>query len=561
LSKRLRNPEVAGWVMLAGAILIAAAYVFWLERGITYGYDEFVWLEIGGLSKIGQFWHPYGGHLIIVPYYVFRGVLELFGSSFTAFSVVQVICLSLTAALLYIYGRRRVGPILALGPAIVLLFLAGSYPVLLEPMIGIQFLAALLPGLGAIVVLEREDLRGDIAACVLLLLSLGGFSEALPFLLGAIVMVGLSPNWKRRIWVLAIPIVAYGYWRLWSSQFESSGVITSNLPLLPAYFADAIAVFALGVFGMVNFIGPGPFSRWRIGAFNFNFLSEGVVLVIFELLVIGVAVAMLRRRGPIRRSIWPPLAMLFALFVELGVILEPGRTAAEPRYLYAGVLLGFLVVLELARGVKTTRTTVAVTALLTAASLAGNFARGHDAHQTLAAYSQHARADMAVIELAGKKGDQRYTVNQALPNVVSGALVFSTGPWLEVVDRYGSVAYSIPELQAAPDDVRVEADRVAARSLKLHLAPVAALPSQGCKQLSAAEAAAGVDLAPGGAVLRPQGETHVYVRRWGDRFADDLGPLSAGQAARLSIATDSSTVPWALAVSPGTPLELCPQGN
>lgn len=558
MSKRLRNPEVAGWVMLAAAIVAAAAVVFWLERGLTFGWDEYVWLELGGLPSLDQFWHPYGGHLIVVPYYVFRGVLELFGPSYTAFGVIQVIALSLTAALVYIYGKRRIGPILALGPAIVMLFMLGSYPVLLEPMIGIQFLAALLPGLAAIVVLEREDLRGDIAACVLLCLAMAGFSEALPFLLGAVVSVGLSRNWKRRIWVLAVPIIGYGYWRIYASQFESTGVITSNIPLLPTYFVDALGVFSLAVFGMVNLIGPGPWSRARIEHFSLSFVSEGTVLLIFELLVVGVAVWLLRRRGTVRRSVWPALAMLAAFFVELGVILEPGRTAAEPRYLYAGVLFLLLVVLELARGVKTTRTAVGVTAMLTLAALVGNVARAHDARQLLDAYGKRSRADTAVIELAGANADPYLTPNVNLPQVVPGSLDLNTGPWLLVVERYGSVAFSIPELQAQSEDVRVEADRVAARALKLHLAPVVALPSSGCRKVSAAEAAAGVELAPGGAVLRPQGATDILVRRWGDRFAADVGSLAAGQTARLKIPPDTSNTPWSLAVLPGTSLDLCP---
>jgi hypothetical protein len=560
LTRRLRNPETLGWLLLGAAVAVAAASIFYLQRGLTFGWDEFVWLEVGGFAPIDQLWHPYGGHLILIPYLVFRGTLELFGASFATFSIIQVVGLSLAAVLLYVYGRRRVGPLLALAPPVILLFLGGSYPVLLEPMIGIQFLAALVPGLAAIVLVEREDPRGDVAACILLCLALAGFSQALPFLVGATVSVALSPN-RRRLWIVAIPILAYGGWRLWAAQFEPTGVVQSAVPVLPGYFVDAVAVYATAAFGMFPVVGTGPWSLMKIDGFSFGLLSEGIAFMGIEILIVGAAVWALRRRGPIPRTLWPALAMFSTLCVELGVILIPGRTAAEPRYLYAGVLLLLLVALELARGVRTTRVTLAVTLALTVAALAGNAARFHDSRQFMDDYSTHARADMAVIELAGKDGDQAFTPNQHLPYVVSSGMVLNSGPWLLTVERYGSVAFSVPELQGQAEDVRVEADRVSVRSLQLRL-DGAATPPGGrgrCRQFGAA-ASGDIALPPGGAVLVPAGDARLAVRRWGDRFAIPLGDLRAGQAAALRIPADRSRVPWRIRLDPAEPVEVCATG-
>jgi hypothetical protein len=557
LTRPLRNPELVGWFLISAAIVAAALLVFRLERGLTFGWDEFVWLEIGGFAPIDQLWHPYGGHLIVVPYLLFRGVLDVFGASFAAFSVVQVLLLSFAALLLYVYGRRRVGPLLALPPPVVLLFLGGAYPVLMEPMIGIQFLSALVPGLAAIVVLEREDQLGDIAACALLCLALASFSEALPFLLGAIVSVALSPDRWRRVWVVAIPVLAYGGWRLWASQFESAGVIGSNVPLLPAYFVDALAVYSTAALGMFPIVGTGPWSLIKIDGLDFTLFCEGIVLMLIELLAVGAAVWALRRRGPIPRTLWPALAMLLTLWVELGVILIPGRTAAEPRYLYAGVLLMMLVVLELARGVRTTRVTLAIASALVVAALVGNAARFHDSRQFMVDYSTHAQADMAVIELAGKKGDQALTPNLGLPYAVSSGLVLNSGPWLLVVERYGSVAYSVPELRRQAEDVRVEADRVAVRSLRLRLDAAPGWRAGGCRRVSAA-GSSDLVLPRGGAMLSASGDgATISVRRWGDRFAVQLGDLGAGRVAALRIPADRSAVPWRVQLDPTGPIEVC----
>lgn len=539
--------------------MFAAAFVFWLERGLTYGWDEYIWIEIGGLAPLSQFWHPYGGHLIVLPYYIFRGVLELFGSSFTAFSVIQVAGLSAMAALLYVYAKRRLGPVLALGPPLVLLFLGGSFPLLLEPMIGIQFLSAMVPGLAAIVVLEREDLRGDIGACVLLLLAVAGFSEGLIFLAGACVAVALSPNWKRRLWLLAVPILAYGYWRHWAAQFhEPTGIVSSNIPLLPSYFIDALAVYVTASFGLVGLIAPGPWTALRLYGATLGRICEGIIFFIFELLAVGAAALALRKRlGGIPRSLWPAVTMLFVFFIELGVILVPGRTAAEQRYLYTGVLLLMIVVIEFARGVRTTRLSVFIALLITAAAVIGNLPRFHDARAVLNEYSMRMRADMAVIELAGKHADQAFTPNVDLPaGVTPSAEVLNTGPWQIAAKRYGSPAYSIPALRAQSAAVRAEADKVSARALRLGLKPAAAAGE--CRRISAATAAAGFALPSGGATLIPAGDSSVDLRRWADEYGVELGPIVGGQTTALRIPPDASSVPWRARLEPGTAVRLCP---
>lgn len=559
MTGRLRNPNLAGWLLMAGVVAVAAAFVFWLERGLTYGWDEFVWLEQAGLAPdLGTLFHPYGGHLIVFPYLVWRGMLDAFGESFTAFVVVQVVGLSLMAVLLYVYAKRRIGPILALAPATAMLFLGGAYPVLLEPMIGIQFLAALVPGLAAILMLEREDRLGDVAACALLVLALAGFSEAVPFLIGAAVAIMVGPDRRRRIWVVAVPVIAYGVWRLWAAKYESAGIVYSNVPFLPAYFVDAIAVYGTALFGLVGLIGSGAWSSMRLNGFSLDYLSAGIVFTALEALAIVAIVRMLRRRRPVPRTLWPPLAIMVALWVELGIVLIPGRTAAEPRYLYAGVLALLLVAVELLRGTRATRATVAVALVLTGAAVAGNLARFHDARQMLDAIQKEARADMAVIELAGKNGDQTFTPNLDAPWTVPGALDLNVGPWLEVAGRYGSPADSVSQLRSQSEGVREEADVLAVKLLKLHPAAVPArVARRGCRVVSGGSEPTEIVLPKGGAVLTPANDSTLTLRRWADRFAAGLGDLRGGEPVVLSIPPDRSNVPWRLSLERAGRVEVC----
>src|SRR5215204_463171 len=142
---------------------VAVAFLFWIQRDLAFDGDAFNWITLSEFGSSKALIMPYGGHLILTPMLVFKGVLVVFGSSYTAMGIVQVALLLTLSALVYEYGRRRLGPLLALPAAIVILFLGSSSNVLMQPMLGIQFLCALVPGLAGLLALERGDRRGDIA--------------------------------------------------------------------------------------------------------------------------------------------------------------------------------------------------------------------------------------------------------------------------------------------------------------------------------------------------------------------------------------------------------------
>lgn len=542
--------------MLAAATAAATVFIFWLQRGLTWGWDEFFWLENSGLAPTWSQWlHPYGGHLIVIPYVLYRLILEVGGASFTAFAVVQVIGLDLAALLVYIYARRRVGPLLALAPAIIMLFLGSAWAPLLEPLIGIQFLCAIVPGLAAIVLLEREEKWSDIAACVALCLSLAGFSEGAIFLAGAIVSVALTPRWRRRVWIVVVPALLYGGWRIWASQFESTGIVTSNIPLLPTYFVDAFAVFGTAAFGIATTVGMGPWTVIRLIKYEFGYLTEGLVFAIIELLVIVAAIAYAKRRpGGLSRTFWPILAMILAYWVELGLILVPGRTAAESRYSYLGVMLLLLIAVEVLRGIKASYVAIAVAASLTVAAVVGNLARFHEGRAFLDLISHRELADMTVIELAGTNADPWFIPMTDAATIVPPPLTLNVGPWQAISNTYGSSAYSLPELREQGEGIRNEADLLAVKLMNLRLVPTQGTP-RGCRTLAEAGT---MRLPRGGATLISKDDVEIWTRRWARETPTALGALSAGAPARLRIPPDSASAsdPWYLGVS-GGPVRVC----
>lgn len=558
LDRGFKHQGVVGWVLMVGALFVAAAFIFWLQRGLTFIWDEFIWMENAGLGGVRFYVHPYVGHLIAFPYVVYRVVLELFGTSYVAYSVIQVAGLSAAAALVYVYAKRRLGPILALTPAITLLALGSSWQVLLQPMVGIQFLAAVVPGLAAVLLLERNERRSDIAACALLCLSATGFDQVLPFLAGAFVIIALGPNWRRRIWVAAVPTLGFVAWHVWALRYEPAAGHLSNIPLLPTYFVDSLAALSNSLVGTDVLVAPGPWSLLRLERSDINIISEAAVFAVLELLAICGAIWVMRMRRGISRTFWPALAMLVTLMAELGVVFAPGRTAFENRYYYTGALLLLLLLVEFFKGVRTTRVTVAVAFALTFVAVFGNIPQFREGRQSLDAYQKQARAVMTVVQLAGRHGDQSFSPNIDAPEFTPEGLWTVTGPWREVVDRYGSVADSIPQLQGQDELVRERADIVAAAALELRLAAAAATGHGRCRRVGAPGIPLEVALPRGGAILMPKRTSEVAVRRWGDDFAAGLGAVQGGRAALLRIPSDpAASIPWRLRLAQGGPLAVC----
>ncbi len=560
LVARLRNPGVAGWLLMVAAAAVAAALIAALQSGSFWGSDEFFWLELSGLGTPESFYHPYGGHLIVLPFFTYRGVLELWGASFTAYTVVQVSGLCATALLLYAYAKRRLGPLLALSPAIILLFLGSSWTVVLQPMIGIQFLTALIPAMGALLLIERRSLPADVAACALLCVALAGFTNAAAFVVGAALMILLAPNWAKRIWVVVIPILAYAYWRHWAAQFGSLPINNSDFIFLPASLVDSLAIAGSAIFGLATNLGPGQWTHLRLEGYDSTTFWVGIVVTIAELVAIGLAIWWMRRRGGIPRSLWPPLAILLTLWVETGVVLGPGRTPGELRYVYTGVLVLLMVICEVLRGTKATRKTLIIALLITGLAVGGNLFRFREGHRILTEYSREARAQNAILRLGAGKIDEAFTPNIDAADIVSGGFTLNQGPWLQVQERYGTQGDTIAQLRAESETVRAKADELAVRALRIEPVPAprdSAL--EHCRTISGGAAT----LPRGGTLLRPQEGTKARLGRWADGYPADLGPLRAGRAVELRIPADAADQPWRLQLDPAVAARLCalPKGD
>jgi len=546
-----------GWAALAVAMAASGALLLWLQRDLTFVADEIPWLEWVSTEPVSSLLAPYNGNLHLSTLLGARVLLEAFGTDYLPYGLFQIAGLWLCAGCLYALAARRLGHLLGLASAAIVLFLGSGWAVLLQPLVGTVFVYSLGLGLAAILVLERCERRGDVAACVLLCVALSFYSAAIAFVAGAAVAIALAPEWRRRAWVVLVPVALYAGWRIAAHYIEPPlyapefGGEPLNLVRAPLYYVDSAALVAGAIFaGGIDSLAPGPATGLVLEGFSFGRLAGALALICLEVVVVGAAVVWLRRRGPVPRSVWVAVAMLFTLWTAQSYVLSVGRTAAESRYLFSGAFVMLILLIEVAAALRPSRRVAAVAVALLVIPVALNVLALRAPYHLLKGYAARDRADMAMVELADGRADPGFAPLQ-IANRVPPALYLTAGPWNELVAEHGSPSMSIAELERQSEAVREEADTVLAGALRLGAEPTDATPSR-CK----AGVHGGV-LDPPGAVVTagPRGAA-LYVRRFADRFGAQVGTLPPHTTAMVRVAADGAGAPWRLRGVPAA--RVCP---
>jgi len=550
--------EKVGLILLTAAMASAVVLLFWLQRGLAFADDSFNWLALSGIGSSKALIEPYGGHLIFIPMLIFKAGLGAFGTSYTGFGVIQVVLVLLLSGLLYEYGRRRVGPLLALPAAVIVLFLGSSWNVLMQPMLGIQFLCGLVPGVAALLALERGDRKGDVVGCILLVLATWSFEVGLAFVAGSLVGIALRPDRWRRAWIVAVPLLAYLVWRAWASQYDGTGIELSNLIWVPAYAVDSLGDIVVSLFGRFFWVGSSQLTYLHLVGFDYDRLGEGLVLLALEALGVYLVVRAIRRRGPAPATLWIALATMLALWVEQGLALSPDRTPGEIRYVFQDVVVFLLVAVEAARGVRATRSAVAIALGLTAVAIVGNAARFKEGRDILAGYSPPAKAAIGVMNLGGAHVSPDFNPAANAPEafVAQGGPQVGAATIQAISAKFGSPGYSVGQLLAQPEPVRRSADLVAARALDLKPIPASRPAPSSCARRQAS--GGGFALPAGGAVLVAERRSPLALRRFAGAYAIALGDLHAGRPTALRIPVDAANVLWRGRATGAGRIAVCP---
>ncbi len=558
---RAIDERVLAWILLAVAMVISATWLMIAGKDLTFSGDDIFYygrlVDHDGLVTVTggleYFFAPHNGHLQILGKLIYRGLFLTVGANYTVFRVMEILAVFACVLMAFILMRRRVRPLAALIPCVLLLFFGYAEGSFLWPF-NIHTIGALAFGLGALLTLERRDRRGDIATCLLLILSVATVEVGLTFCVGVAVAVLRREDRWRRAWIFAIPLALFAVWWLWARKFGQSEVELVNIRLIPIDFTNALAAVVGSIFGL-NPTGEG------VDANVTGVTPWGTVLAAFA----AVGLVFRIKRGKVPLGLWVALAVVLAYWFEITMADRPPDST---RYLFVGAVALFLIAASALRGAKITGVALIVAACAVALAIPPNISKFYDERASSVTDAENTRTEYAMYELARRRVDPEY-LSVADPNVSAlGGSMFiplTAGTYLEAADDFGSLAFSLNQIRDQSLGLRQIADATLVGALQLKLRQsMPPLDPAACPRSLDGRLGSSVFfyLRRGGALLgslarRP---VHVTVGRFGSGGAGvPLGALEPGEWADLTIPPDSAPDRWWATVD--GPVSVCPAGG
>jgi hypothetical protein len=547
MERLTRKPEV---LLLGTALAVAATVTLVLASKMTFYADTWELLINRRDPSVDALLQPHNEHLVILPVLFEQLFLRVFGmTSAMPEYVLLVAFLLATATLLYVYVERRVGPWLALFAAVILLFLGPAWEVLLWPF-EITFIGPILFGLAMLLALEREDRRGDIAACVFLTVALGFSSLGVPFIAAAVVAVaqGRRQTWLGRAYVFVIPAALFVVWYLGWGHTAESHISLHNMLASPRFVADSIAVAVGALFGLgTNPAEGGLDPVW------------GRAILVALVVVLGYRQV---RKPGFSPGLWPVVAVAATNWFLTAFNAFPGREPTASRYQYASAIFVLLILANLLKGVRLSGRAVWVGAALTAVAVAPNLVVLKQGANTLKQQAVITRSDTAALEIARRTVDPEFQLNPELAGTPSLVNVFA-GPYFEAVDEYGSPAYTTSELESAPEEGRRQADIVLAQALPLStVTQLGEYPGSGGAGCVTIRGGAPAEVPVGAGLTKIElapGPPAAFTLR---RFAVGEYPVATEGApgdsvTAMRIPRDGASQPWSLHVEASQMARVC----
>jgi len=533
------------WLTIAGRDLaISGDDVFYYARFVN---DNGVVAPSGGLE---YFLAPHNGHLQVLGKLIYEGLFLAVGADYLYFRVMEIAAVLLTVLLFFILVRRRLRPLAALIPSVLLLFFGYAEQSFLWPF-NIHTIGALLFGLAALLALERGDRRGDLLACALLVLSVATVELGVAFAVGVAVSVLLRDDRWRRAWIFAAPLALFAIWWLWAQQYGQSEVDLLNARLIPIDFTNALAALVGSIFGL------NP-SGADVSPHVTTVTPSATVLAAVAVFGLGYRI----RRGNVPALLWAVLTVLLAYWL---MITLADRPPDSTRYLFVGAVAVFLIAATALRGTRLTGPMLIAAAVVVALAIPQNISKFYDARASGIVDAENTRTQYAMVELAREHLKPGYFPAEDPRVGEAGGYIFvplSAEIYLSSADEFGSLAYSLDEIRALSLERRQVADATLIGALDLRLRPAAPPADPGACPRSLdgrPERSVFFFLPPGGVRLGSLARRPVEVAV--GRFAQGgsgirLGRLTAGEWASLEIPHDRAGERW-WAVVDG-PVRVCP---
>ena len=240
-------------------LIVAFVYLMLAERGTSFYFDDWAWIDARH-SGLHQIFASYNQHLVVLPVALYQLLFRTVGlNHYWVFRTLQTLAHLSCVAVVFEFVRRRLGAV-ALLVAVPFAFLGSGWEYVTLP-VNFGFVAAITLSVGALLALERDDRKGDVLACLLLVVALACADFIVPFALGIAVETMLRDGvlrpragmsrvraLRRRAFVWATPLVLYAAW--WVAFFTPSSIDTRSISAAIPFAAKLAAAAAGGVLGL-----------------------------------------------------------------------------------------------------------------------------------------------------------------------------------------------------------------------------------------------------------------------------------------------------------------------
>ncbi|HEU4707460.1 MAG TPA: hypothetical protein VFS64_09740 [Solirubrobacterales bacterium] len=539
-------------VLLGAALLTSGAMLLVLTRDLTFFQDTWEFLINRRDLTLDNLLRPHNEHIVLIPVSIELFFLHVFGMSSALPEYLLLIAMSLVSALLlFVYARRRVGPWPALMATALLLFVGPAWQDLLWPF-ELAFVGSVLFGIAMLLALDRDDGRGDAFACVFLTISAGFSSLGIAFMAAAAVDLFQRRRERglRRAWFVAIPVVLFALWYLGWGHDAESHLTLRNVLDSPRFVLEGMAVSLESLLGL---------SKAPIEGAPETVLGWGEPLLVAAIAL--VVVQQIRRPG-FSAGFWPVLAATAASWFLTAFNYIPGREPSTGRYMYAAGAFTLLLAVELLRGVRFSRKTLTILGAVTIAAVASNIHFFRDGSDWLKNQSVLTKADLAGIEIARDRVAPEFELAPSIAGTSSLIDVFA-GPYLKAEAEFGSPAYTPKELVGAPEPGRRQADVVISQALPLRTSTSAGAERRGksCKLGGGPGGPEDTALTPGVTKIlaEPGPQLTISLARFAEpgEYPVKTAGAPGDSTTLLTIPRDRSEVPWRVRVEARQAVYVC----
>ena len=521
------------WRIALGALAVVIVLVLAaVNRHLTFLADD--WSFLAGRVGISAdtYLQPHNEHLSAVPVLIYQVLRGIFGTTnYLPYQLVALAAHLAVCGLVWLLCARRVGPWVALAPAAVVGLLGPATEDLLWAF-QMGYFLAMASGLAAWALLERGGTRRDLGACVLLVLSLASASAGVGLVAGSVVLLLLHPTRWRRLWVVIVPTALYLLWYLGYGAPAPS----ADWSRVPGYMAGSLSAALASLAGLAQ---PPPDTTTP----SLVDTTYGRPLAVVCVLGLGWLHARNGRLPALAcAALGAALTLWFFIALEvLGVFRSPEST----RYQYFGAVLLLVAAAALAPGWRPTPPARVLGVLALAWVLVSNTLMLHDGSVEAEAQAVVTRADLAALDIA------RPVVEPAHISVDFFVLPMTAGSYFSLADAHGTVAYSEPQLAAAPEAARLRADLVLVDAERLAARASGRVAVTGCVPVGGV-----LTTGPGTYVVRSPGAAPTLR---GARFADVARPAISAPAGTslLTLPRDASARPWRLALAGPAGATIC----